>query len=476
MSSEDVKTDEILAKTAEYVVRQESFSEKTMRLAHLALMDFLGCAIAARSDPDCRRVIKPLVPGMTVPGGARVPGTGYELDPASAAFAFATLGRWLDYNDSWFGKFAGGHPSDMFGAILPMGDFLSRNGAYRRPQTMRDMLVSGIKAYEIFGLHLDENEYGGYDYTAPLKVACAATLTRMLDGDVDQIVAAMSQAWVDGQPLRIVRTPRTGPRKSWASPDAAARAVWLAIKTMDGESGYPDVLTTPVTGVYDADRNGQPLVIARGFGSHVMDTIQFKTYPAQFRTQTAVEAAVALHSTVAERLDAVERVDIETHERTIRTVDKRGHLHGPADRDHCLQYIVAIALIFGGLRYHHYEDDVAADPRIDALREKMSVRENIEFTKGYNEGKPRMDANAITVTFSDGTSTDRVEVLYPMGDPVRRAEVAPVLAAKFEENISGDLPPTQVQTLMRLYEDFEAFVETPVSDFVDLAVLPEPSA
>jgi 2-methylcitrate dehydratase len=447
-----------------------------MRLAHLALMDFLGCAIAARNDPHCRRIIKPLVSGMVVPGGARVPGTGYELDPSSAAFGFGTLGRWLDYNDSWFGKFAGGHPSDMFGAIVALGDFLSRNDAYRRPLTMRDMLVSGIKAYEILGLHIEEDAYGGYDYTAPLKVACAATLTRMLGGGVDQVVAAMSQAWVDGQPLRIVRTPRTGPRKSWASPDAAARAVWLAIKTMDGESGYPDVLTTPVTGVYEADRNGEPLVISREFGSHVMDTIQFKTYPAQFRTQTAVEAAVALHPKLTERFDEIASIDIETHERTIKTVDKRGQLHGPADRDHCLQYIVAIALIFGTLRYRHYEDDVAADPRIDILREKMIVCENSAFTMGYNEGQPRMDANAITVTFKDGSNTDRVEVLYPMGDPIRRSEVASVLSAKFEENISDDLPPEHVDALMKLYENFETFVETPVGEFVNLTVLPEPAA
>jgi 2-methylcitrate dehydratase len=298
----------------------------------------------------------------------------------------------------------------------------------------------------------------------------------MLGGGVDQVVAAMSQAWVDGQPLRVVRTPRTGPRKSWASPDAAARAVWLAIKTMDGESGYPDVLTTPVTGVYEADRNGEPLVISREFGSHVMDTIQFKTYPAQFRTQTAVEAAVALHPKLTERFDEIASIDIETHERTIKTVDKRGQLHGPADRDHCLQYIVAIALIFGTLRYRHYEDDVAVDPRIDILREKMIVCENPAFTKGYNEGQPRMDANAITVTFKDGSNTDRVEVLYPMGDPIRRSEVAPVLSAKFEENISDDLPPEHVDALMKLNENFETFVETPVGEFVNLTVLPEPAA
>lgn len=470
MSSKDIVVDDVLAQIATYTLRKEPFSDSTMRLAHLAFMDFLGCAIAASGDEDCTRLIRPLVPGMGVAGGARVPGTSLEQDPGSAAFAFTTMGRWLDYNDSWFGKYAGGHPSDMFGAILALGDYLSRTDTGRHPITMGDVLVSGIKSYEILGLHLETNEFGGFDYTAPLKVACAASLTHMLGGGFDDIVAATSQAWVDGQPLRIVRTPRTGPRKNWASADAAARAVWLAIKTVEGESGYPDVLTTAKTGLYDAERNGRPLVFARSFGTHVMDTIQFKIYPAQFRTQTAVEAAIALHPLVANRIREVARIEIETHERTIQTVDKTGPLNGPADRDHCLQYIVAIALIFGGLRYDHYHDRVASDSRIDALRDRMTVRENLDFTKGYHETTPRTDATAVTVHFTDGTTTDRVEVLYPMGDPVRRGEVMPVLSGKFEENLTGKLAGEQIESLMGLYEDYDRLVGMPVDDFVALTV------
>ena len=470
MSAKNVEPDKILADIADYVLRDDAIDEQTLRIAHLAFMDFLGCAFAALDEPDCQRLIRPLVPGLTVPGGARVPGTRYELDPASAAFGFSALGRWLDYNDSWFGKGGGGHPSDMFGALLAMADYLTRKSDGARARTMADVLVAGVKAYEIMGLHLQINQFGGFDFTGPLKAACAAVLTRMLGGGFDDIVAAVSQGWVDGQPLRIVRSPRTGPRKNWASADAASRAVWLAIKTIDGESGYPDVLTTPGTGLYDAERNGEPLVFERRFGSFVMDSIQFKVYPAQFRTQTALEAAIALHPRIADRLEEIERIEIETHERTIRTVDKTGALAGPADRDHCLQYIVAIGLIFGALRYSHYGDAVAADPRVDALRDRMVVRENPEFTRGYEKTSNRTDANAVQVFFSDGTSTERVEVLYPMGDPVRRQEALPVLARKFRENLAGRLPDAKLKSLVDLYDDCESLSAMRVDRLVDLTI------
>ncbi len=470
MSARKVEPDKILAGIADYVLQDDVIDDKTVCIAHLAFMDFLGCAFAALDEPDCQRLIRPLVPGMSVAGGARIPGTGYELDPAAAAFGFSALGRWLDYNDSWFGKGGGGHPSDMFGALLAMGDHLSRKGRGARAPTMNEVLVAGAKAYEIMGLHLQMNEFGGFDFTGPLKAACAAVLTRMLGGGFDDIVAAVSQGWVDGQPLRIVRSPRTGPRKNWASADAASRAVWLAMKTMDGESGYPEVLTTPVTGLYDSERNGEPFVFNRSFGSFVMDTIQFKVYPAQFRTQTALEAAITLHPHIGDRLAEIERVEIETHERTIHTVDKTGELGGPADRDHCLQYIVAIGLIFGELRYSHYGDAVAADPRVDALRDRMLVRENPEFTRGYQDQSIKTDANAVQIFFTDGTSTKRVEVLYPMGDPVRRQEVLPVLARKFRENLSGRLPDAKAKALVSLYDNFDRFSKLPVDRFVDLTI------
>lgn len=473
MCAQNIEPDDVLAEIATYTLREDAISEKTRRVAHIAFMDFLGCAFAALDEEDCLRLIRPLPPHMTVPGGARVPGTAYELDPASAAFGFSALGRWLDYNDSWFGKGGGGHPSDMFGAIFAMGDYLSRNSDGKPGVTMGDLLDAGTKAYEILGLHLHANEFGGFDFTGPLKVACAAVTTRMLGGGFDEIVAAVSQSWVDGQPLRIVRTPRTGPRKNWASADAAARAVWLAIKTMDGESGYPDVLTTPVTGLYDAERNGEPFRFARSFDTFVMDTIQFKVYPAQFRTQTALEAAIALHPHVRDRIADIDRIETETHARTIHTVDKTGVLHGPADRDHCLQYIVAIGLIFGELQYRHYGDDIAADPRVDALRDRMIVRENPDYTRGYEDKSIKSDANSVQVFFTDGTATERAEVLYPMGDPVRRQEVLPILARKFRENVAGRLSDAKADTLVGLYDDFEDFCRMPVDRFVDLTV-PDP--
>lgn len=470
MCARKIEPDEVLAEIANYTLREDAVGAETRRVAHIAFMDFLGCAFAALDEQDCLRLIRPLAPQMKVPGGARVPGTAYELDPASAAFGFSALGRWLDYNDSWFGKGGGGHPSDMFGAILAMGDYLSRNSDGRRGVTMGDLLDAGTKAYEILGLHLHVNDFGGFDFTGPLKAACAAVTTRMLGGGFDEIVAAVSQGWVDGQPLRVVRSPRTGPRKNWASADAASRAVWLAIKTMEGETGYPDVLTTPVTGLYDAERNGASFEFERGFDTFVMDTIQFKVYPAQFRTQTALEAAIALHPSIADRIADIDRIEIETHARTIHTVDKTGELHGPADRDHCLQYIVAIGLIFGELQYRHYGDDIAADPRVDALRDRMLVRESLDYTRGYEDKSIKTDANAVQVFFNDGTSTDRVEVLYPMGDPVRRQEVLPVLARKFRENVTGRLPDAKADALIGLYDDHEGFCRMPVGRFVDLTV------
>ncbi len=470
MCAQKIEPDKVLADIADYVLQDDAIGDATLRIAHLAFMDFLGCAFAALDEQDCQRLIRPLVPDLTVPGGARIPGTRYELDPATAAFGFSALGRWLDYNDSWFGKGGGGHPSDMFGALLTMGDYLSRQPVAAHRLTMNDVLVAGVKAYEIMGRHLQMNQFGGFDFTGPLKAACAAVLTRMLGGGVDDIVAAVSQGWVDGQPLRIVRAPRTGPRKNWASADAGSRAVWLAIKTMEGESGYPDVLTTPATGLYDAERNGEPFAFSEPFGSFVMDTIQFKVYPAQFRTQTALEAAIALHPVIAARLGEIERIEIETHERTIHTVDKTGELAGPADRDHCLQYIVAIGLIFGELRYGHYGDAIAADPRVDTLRDRMRVRENPDYTEGYRDKSIGTDANAVTVFFADGTATERIEVLYPMGDPVRREEVLPVLARKFAENLAGRLPDARTETLVSLYEDYDIFSKMPVDRFVDLTV------
>jgi 2-methylcitrate dehydratase len=464
-----VPPDAALADIADYVLDGPTESEAALATAHTALFDFLGCAIAGLDEPDCRRIIRPIVPGITVPNGARVPGTAYEFDPVTAAFAIGCAGRWLDFNDSWFGV-GGGHPSDMFGALLATGDHLSRRGD---AVSMAVILDLAIKAYEILGLHLMQNAFQQYDYTGPLKAATTAVTCRLLGGGRAEIVDALSQGWIDGQPLRIFRTPYTGPRKNWASPDAAARGLWHAFKAADGEPGYPAALSTPDSGVYDAVLGGAPFRYPRPYGSHVMEHIQFKVYPAQFRAQTAMEAALQLHPLVAGRLDAIERIDIHTQERTLRTIDKPGPLAGPSERDHCLQYIVAIGLIFGDLEYRHYHDETAADPRVDALRDRMKVMERPRYTEGYNKAEPRMDANALQVHFADGSATEEVEVLYPMGDFCRRAEAGPVLADKFRRNLAGRVPPAQETALLELHANPDALAAMDVDAFMALTVSPD---
>lgn len=469
MHTAEVPPDAALADIADYVLGASVESDAALATAHTALFDFLGCALAGLDEADCRRIIRPIVPGTVVPDGARVPGTDYEFDPVTAAFAIGCAGRWLDFNDSWFGV-GGGHPSDMFGALLATGDHLSRRGDKVSMATILDL---AIKAYEILGLHLMENAFKQYDYTGPLKAATAAVTCRLLGGGHAQIVDALSQGWIDGQPLRIFRAPFTGPRKNWASPDAAARGLWHAWMAAGGEPGYPAALSTPEAGLFDAVLEGAPFRYPRPYGSHVMEHIQFKVYPAQFRAQTAMEAALRLHPLVADRLDDIARIDIHTHAHTIRTVDKPGPLAGPAERDHCLQYIVAIGLIFGELEYRHYHDETAADPRVDALRDKMRVLERPRYTDGYDSAEPRMDANALQVHFADGGATDEVEVLYPMGDFCRRAEAGPVLADKFRRNLAGRVPPPQEAALLQLHDDRAALAAMNVDDFMALTVSPD---
>jgi len=471
VKAQDLSPDPELAAIADYVLGFEIHSEIAVKTAHLALFDFLGCALAGLDEADCRRVIRPIVPEAQVPGGARVPGTSYEFDPATAAFAMGCMGRWLDFNDSWFGT-GGGHPADMWGALLGTSDWLSRRARHQSgvPVSMAVVLDRAIKAYEILGLHLLENVFGRFDYTAPLKAATAAAVCSLLGGGRDAIVAALSQGWIDGQPLRLFRTPYTGPRKNWASPDAAARGVWHAFKAVDGEPGYPHALSTPDWGLYDVERQGEPFRNPLPFGSHVMEHIQFKVYPAQFRAQTALEAAIRLHPVVAPRLDAVSLIEIHTHQRTLRTVDKPGPLTLPSERDHSLQYITAIGLIHGALDYRHYHDEVAADPRIEALIGKMRLAERPHYTAGYNDRARRMDANAIQVHFNDGSSTDEVEILHPMGDPKRRDEALPVLTEKFRCNLRGRLPEKQEEALLALYSDPNALSAMTVDQFMALTV------
>jgi 2-methylcitrate dehydratase len=467
----DLSPDPELAAIADYVLDGDIRSDAAYATAHLALFDFLGCALAGLDEEDCRRIIRPIVPGAETPGGARIPGTRYQFDPATAAFAMGCMGRWLDFNDSWFGT-GGGHPADMLGGLLGTADWMSRRARAEgeAPVVMATVATLAIKAYEILGLHLLENDFGRYDYSAPLKAATAATVCALLGGGRREIVAALSQGWVDGQPLRIFRTPYTGPRKNWGSPDAAARGVWHAFKAVDGEPGYPRVLTTPEWGTYDVEQRGKPFHNPLPYGSHVMERIQFKVYPAQFRAQTAMEAAIRLHPQVAPRLGEVARVEIHTHARTLKTIDKPGPLALPSERDHSLQYITAIGLIFGDLEYRHYHDAVAQDPRINRLIAAMTVAERPAYTAGYDDRARRTDANAIRVHFAGGGATEEVEILYPMGDAKRRAEAIPVLARKFRRNIAGRLPAQQEAALLRLYDDPAALAAMAVDDFMALTV------
>lgn len=449
---------------ARYVLDGAPASDAAKEMAPLTLLDFLGCALKALGEEECRRAIRPLVPDLYVPGGARVPGTSYEVDPATAAFAIGTMGRWLDFNDSWFGK-GGGHPSDMWGALLAVGDYRSRQG---NALSMAELLDFGIKAYEVMGLHLNDNEFGPYDYTGSLKAAVAAVVCRMLGGGEKEIVNAVSQGWADGQPLRIYRHPYTTARKNWASPDAAARGVWHAYRAAEGEEGYPGILSTPAAGLIDAEQQGEPFRYPIPYGSHVMENILFKVYPAQFRGQTATEAVLRLYPDVKDRLDQIARVAVYTTERAMRTVDKQGALRTSADRDHCLQYIVAVAMIHGRLDYEFYHDEAAADPRVDALRAKIDLAERASYTKGFEDPEVRSDATAVQVFFEDGSATEEAEVLYPLGDPSRRAAARPVLEEKFARNIAG----YNEAALRELFAASDRLRGMTVDEFMSLCVLP----
>ncbi|HWP33975.1 MAG TPA: bifunctional 2-methylcitrate dehydratase/aconitate hydratase [Thermodesulfobacteriota bacterium] len=467
--------DRELTEIADYVVGYAVEREATLDAARLCLMDALGCALAALDHPACTRRLGPLVPGTTVPRGARVPGTRFELDPVTAAFDLGTLIRWLDFNDTWLAA-EWGHPSDNLGGILAAADWRSRAAAAagEPPLTVRDVLAAMVKAYEIQGVLALENAFNrvGLDHVILVKVATAAVVARLLGGDRTAIVSALSNAWVDGHPLRTYRhAPNTGPRKSWAAGDATARGVWLALLAVRGETAYPSALTAPTWGFYDVLFRGERLRRPRPFGTYVLENVLFKVaYPAEFHGQTAVEAAIALHPAVAPRLEEVARIVIETQQAARRIIDKTGPLYNPADRDHCLQYMTAVALLFGDLTAAHYEDDVAADPRIDRLRERMEVVENPRFSADYLDPDKRAIANALQVFFADGSATERVEVAYPLGHPRRRAEARPLLLAKFRRALAGRLPPRQEAAILALFDDLPRLAATPVHEFVDLFV------
>jgi 2-methylcitrate dehydratase len=471
--------DPLLQQIADYVLRAgEINGEEALNTARLCLMDTLGCGLLALSYPACTKLLGPIVPGATMPGtGARVPGTSYELDPVQAAFNIGAMVRWLDYNDTWLAA-EWGHPSDNLGAILAVTDYLSRNRNRDREEalTIRDVLVAMIQAHEIQGVLALENSFNrvGLDHVLLVRVASTAVVTRLLGGSRDDILSALSNAFIDGGALRTYRhAPNTGSRKSWAAGDAASRGVRLALQSLRGEMGYHSALTAKLWGFQDVLFQGKPLrVPPQGFGTYVMENILFKiSFPAEFHAQTAVEAAIALHSEVRNRQEAIARIVIETQESGKRIIDKTGPLHNPADRDHCLQYMVAVALLFGQLSAEDYEDRAARDPRIDHLRKKMEVLENKQFTADYLDPAKRSIGNSVQVFFTDGTKTDRVSVEYPIGHRRRRAEGVPLLLEKFERNLRGRIPPRNADATLELCADQASLESWPVNRFMDLLVV-----
>ncbi|GLI37564.1 bifunctional 2-methylcitrate dehydratase/aconitate hydratase [Geobacter hydrogenophilus] len=465
-----------LTAIAAYVADYRIDSDEAFETARYCLTDALGCGLLALGFPECAKLLGPVVPGTLVPHGARVPGTSFELDPLKAAFDIGCANRWLDFNDTWLAA-EWGHPSDNLGGILAVSDYLSRKNLAegKPPLAMNDVLTAMIKAHEIQGCIALENSFNrvGLDHVALVKVATAVVVTGLLGGSRGQIADAVSQAWVDGQSLRTYRhAPNTGSRKSWAAGDATSRGVRLALMTMRGEMGYPSALSAPTWGFYDVSFRGKPFTFPRPYGSYVMENVLFKvSFPAEFHAQTAVEAAVALHPQVRDRLDEIERVVIATHESAIRIISKRGTLHNPADRDHCLQYMTAVGLIFGNLVAEDYEEAVAADPRIDLLREKMEVMEEPRYSREYLEPDKRSIANAVQVFFADGTSSERIEVEYPIGHRRRRAEAIPLLEEKFRRNLMSRLPKGQAEEIVALCSDRHRFEATPVNEFMSLFVI-----
>jgi 2-methylcitrate dehydratase len=439
-------------------------------------MDTLGCGFEALSYPACTKLMGPIVPGTIVPNGAKVPGTSFQLDPIAAAFNIGCMIRWLDFNDTWLAA-EWGHPSDNLGGILAAADFLSRTrvAAGKTPLTMRDVLTGMIKAHEIQGVIALENSFNrvGLDHVVLVKVASTAVITAMLGGTREEVVNAVSNAWIDGQSLRTYRhTPNTGSRKSWAAGDATSRAVRLALMALKGEMGYPSALTAKIWGFYDVLFKGKPFKFTRKYASYVMENILFKiSFPAEFHGQTAAECAVRLYGEVHDRVDDVKKIVITTHESAIRIIDKKGPLNNPADRDHCIQYIVAIGLLKGNVEATDYEDDVAQDPRVDALRSKMVCVEKKEWTRDYLDPAKRSIANAVQIFFKDGTKTENIEVEYPIGHRRRRKEGVPLLEAKYKTNLARRFPAKQQAAIFNLCADQQRLEATPVHEFVDLFMI-----
>jgi len=470
--------DQVLTDIADYVLNYRIDSSLAYETARNCLIDTLGCGLEALEYPACTKLLGPVVPGTIVPNGAKVPGTPYQLDPIHAAFNIGAMIRWLDFNDTWLAA-EWGHPSDNLGGILATADWLSRNAiaAGKQPLTMRDVLTAMIKAHEIQGVLALENSFNkvGLDHVVLVKVASTAVVAQMLGLSRDEVINAVSLAWVDGQALRTYRhAPNTGSRKSWAAGDATSRAVRLALIAKTGEMGYPSVLSAKTWGFYDVLFKGQPFKFQRSYASYVMENVLFKiSFPAEFHSQTAVEAAMSLHATLAKQgktADDIAKITIRTHEACIRIIDKKGPLNNPADRDHCIQYMVAVPLIYGRLTAADYEDAVAKDPRIDALRDKITCVEDPQFTLDYHDPNKRSIANAMTVELTDGTILPEVVVEYPIGHKRRREQGIPLLEAKFRTNLARRFATKQQERILSVSLDQAKLEAMPVNEYVDLYV------
>ena len=465
-----------LVRIAEYVMDYEVTSDLAIETAKNCLLDTLGCGFLAQKFPECRKHLGPIVGGTVVPGGARVPGTSYELDPVKAAWDIGCCIRWLDFNDTWLAA-EWGHPSDNLGGILAVADFLARKArrTNQNPPTVRDILIGMIKAHEIQGCLALENSFNrvGLDHVLLVRVASTAVVTKMLGGTTDQIVDALSHAWLDGSSLRTYRhAPNAGPRKSWAAGDATSRAVRLAMLVLKGEIGYPSALSAEKWGFYDVSFGGKKFEFQRPYGSYVMENVLFKiSFPAEFHAQTAVEAAVTLHPEIQGRINDIEKIVITTHESAIRIISKTGSLNNPADRDHCLQYMTAIGLLKGGLVAEDYEDIVAHDPQIDKLRDLMEIEEDERYSKEYHEPEKRSIANAVQIFFKNGTASEKISVEYPIGHKRRREEGIPLLEEKFRNSVLGKFSANQASKILDSCFDKEKLLKMPVDEFVELFVL-----
>ena len=467
--------DDVLVKIADYVLNKDIESSEAYNTARNCLMDTLGCGLLALTFPDCKNLLGPYIEGTQVPGGVRVPGTKHVLDPVKGAWDIGAIIRWLDFNDTWLAA-EWGHPSDNLGGILAAADYLSQKNLLegKEPLSMKDVLTNMIKAHEIQGVLALENSFNrvGLDHVVLVKVASTAVISSMFGLNKDQTIDALSQAWVDGQSLRTYRhAPNAGPRKSWAAGDATSRALQLVLLTQKGQIGYPSVLTAPTWGFYDVQFKGNSFSLPRDFDSYVMENVLFKiSFPAEFHAQTAVEAAVILHEQVKDKFDEIEKILITTHESAIRIISKEGILNNPADRDHCLQYMTAIGLLKGDLVAEDYEDDVASDPRVDQLREKMFIEEDNRYSQEYLEADKRSIANSIQIFFKDGSSTEKIEVEYPIGHRRRREQGIPLLVEKFERNLATQFSDQRCQEILSLCLDQGTLETTSVPEFMNLFI------